>query len=470
MDFLTPNESRFFGKSDSETLQNVIDFAAESGEGQILIPRHNARTGENIWIIDKTVLLPSDCTVLLDNCHLRLADGVRENIFRNKNCGTPEGRTREGEQHGIRLIGIGNALLDGGEPNGLSEQLRRDHPEKYPHMSVNLLVWFSNVRDFEIRGLHVIESRWWAFCFVYCRWGRISNIDFKMHATLENQDGIDLRVGCEYITIENITGITGDDTVALTALNGFERDLAVEGKSKDIHDITIKNIISSTHGCSIIRFLCEDGIREYNITVDGVKDTGESIASAPIFLGSNTSSAHKFWRICPRKMGDFENVVIRNVSTCAQKGIMIAEPCRNVHLENFTFWGQTEVGFYFLDNFACENFTVRNVTYHAGTDNADCVFCISEEAAANMKDFSFSRIRAGKTKYIFRRGVIPVSDFLYEEPSVAYFTPEKPTLASAYGRYFRCAWGKVIENRPTDNRFTPELLKKRRPKNPNNKK
>ena len=227
------DESRFLGASDSETIQNTINAAHLDGIGKVVIPRRNPRNGKMLWMIGKTLLLPSDMTVVLDGCHLRLEDGVRENIFRNENAWTAEGNTLEGEQHDIRIIGLGNAVLDGGKPNGLCEQMHRDDPINNPHMQVNLLVFLHNVRNFEVSGFRCVDSRWWATCFMFCRWGMIRNLDMRMYGTLENQDGVDLRIGCEYITVENITGITGDDTVALTALprdTYFEGMLHVDGK------------------------------------------------------------------------------------------------------------------------------------------------------------------------------------------------------------------------------------------------
>ena len=348
----------FVGASDSETIQNAIDFADRQGIGKVTIPRISPISGEPIWIIDKTILLPSDMTVILDNCHLRLGDGVRENIFRNKNAWTDVGRTQEGEQNDIRVIGIGNAVLDGGKPNGLCEQLHRDDPEKYPHMQVNLLLFFHNVRNFEVRGFRCIDSRWWAVCFMYCRWGRISELDFRMYGTVENQDGVDIRIGCEYITVENITGVTGDDTVALTALPNdrmFEGELRVKGRSLDIHDITVRNVMSSTHGCGIVRLLNEDGAKEYNIKISDITDTGETIGGAAVLIGTTDKVLMKE----PHKMGEFKNIFIRNVTTSAQRVMSIREPVENMYIENVISSGQNERGFAFGCNFEAKMFTSR---------------------------------------------------------------------------------------------------------------
>lgn len=452
---ITPADSRFRGNTDSETIQNAVDYAAKSGMNRVVIPRFNPHTGQNVWVIDRAILLPNNMTVLLQDAHLRLADGVFDNIFRNENCLTPLGNTMQGEQSNIRILGEGNALLDGGEYNGLCEQMHRDDPEKYPRLSVNLLIFLHNVRDFTISGLNIIESRWWSICCIFCRFGRISELDFKMHATHENQDGVDLRIGCEYITVENITGITGDDTVALTALpnDGLvpETQLKVEGKSVDIHDITIRNIISSTHGCHLVRFLCEDGAKEYNITVDGVKDTGATISNSAIAFGAvNTEFAKEH----PRRMGDLYNIQVRNVSTNSQRGINFCEPIKDVLVENVTTYGENEVGLYFSKNFECDNLVIRNLNFRSDPETFNAVFNCNEFDAEKVKDFRVEHVRADSADYLFRSREFPVEDLVIGEIRVGRMHPTRAMLQSAYGRYHQFFYGKPIDNRPKDSRVT----------------
>lgn len=457
MEHIYASDPRFWGSTDSETIQNAIDFAAETGAGMVIIPRENARTGQKIWIIDRAILLPSDITVILEGAHLRLADGVRENIFRNQNAWTPEGNTLTGEQHDIRLIGVGHAVLDGGEPNGLCEQLHRDHPDEYPHMQVNLLVFLHNVRHFEVRGIQFIDSRWWATCFMFCRWGHIADLDFRMYGTLENQDGIDLRIGCEYITIENITGLTGDDTIALTALPyvaTFERLLWVEGKTFDIHDITIRNVIASSHGCALLRFLNCDGAKAYNITVTDLKDTGLSIAYAAILFGTgHAGGGEQFYGIRPHSMGEFKNVTVRGVTTCAQLGLSLCEPCENVRIEGLVTYGKNEVGLKFNPNFAAKNMVIRDCTFDAEPETADSIFIAPGCTDEALADLRIEDVRVGEADYVFRCRKLEVKDFVCAEPRKGWFTPENARLCSAYGRYHRYSYGKEITNRPPDNRF-----------------
>ena len=82
--YLSPNDPRFLADTDSKSIQNAIDAAEKGPIRTVRIPRVCARTGAEEWVIDKSILLPSNITIILEDCHLTLAEGVYENIFRNK--------------------------------------------------------------------------------------------------------------------------------------------------------------------------------------------------------------------------------------------------------------------------------------------------------------------------------------------------------------------------------------------------
>ena len=128
------------GVNDSQSLSLAIRKAKQTGVNRVLIPKHNQRTGGDLWEITETVRLPDDIELIFDNAHLRLADGVYGNMFANQNLGTLLGQTPAGEQRNITLRGIGSAVLDGGRYNGLSE--RSCSKEGLPHISVNTTLFF----------------------------------------------------------------------------------------------------------------------------------------------------------------------------------------------------------------------------------------------------------------------------------------------------------------------------------------
>ena len=105
--------------SDGQMLNRAIALAKSNGE--LTIPPVNPRTGEAVYMIDEPILLPSDFTVVLDNCHLKLTSDAQCNIFRNENLYRDGYKTIEKEQHNIKIIGRGKAILDGAGHNDIFE-------------------------------------------------------------------------------------------------------------------------------------------------------------------------------------------------------------------------------------------------------------------------------------------------------------------------------------------------------------
>lgn len=291
--FSDPNA---FSGTDSEKIQAALTDACRCGHRKVVIPPYNKERGENRWVIEKAIELPSDITVVIDNAYMVQADGVFDNMFIGENLRKPEGRLLSGTQKNIVLEGLGNAVLDGGSYNGLSESV--SETGTFPHISRNNMLLFSNVDGFTVKNLKVKHQRWWALCFLYCRNGYIGNIDFEADFTfvhpdgvrrayppegndiekyrsiyIKNADGIDLRCGCHNMVLENITGYTEDDSIALTALPGRTEELygVEDAKDKDIHHVIIRNVLTKTI-CANVRLLNQGGTRLHDILIDGVYD------------------------------------------------------------------------------------------------------------------------------------------------------------------------------------------------------
>lgn len=144
-------------------------------------------------------------------------------------------------------------------------------------------ILFANVSDFSIENLRIVDSHGWGISLEACWRGRVSHIDFDacmakeidgMLQNMENQDGVDLRNGCHDIVISDITGGTGDDLIALTAIaspqylpggglcNTHVMHSDWNRRERDIHDIMIRNVSGYSKGgiCWIIPFAA--GIRQ----------------------------------------------------------------------------------------------------------------------------------------------------------------------------------------------------------------
>jgi hypothetical protein len=273
-------------KNGTEHISNLILEALNNGSDSATV------TGD--WEIDSAVLLPSNFTLVLDGCHLTMADNCYSNMFVNEHHSTEIGKTVDGTDRNIKIIGKNGAVLDGGNYNGLSESTQKKNG--LPPIWKNNLILFTNVDGIEISGIFCRNQRWWALNFIYCANGYLHDIDFKacdvyidengiehhglilenyVGILVKNADGIDLRQGCHNFTIENVTGFTEDDSIALTALNGsLERTFTVEGLSPDICNVTIKNVSTAAY-CSNVRLLNQGDIKLHDILIDGITDTSK---------------------------------------------------------------------------------------------------------------------------------------------------------------------------------------------------
>ena len=342
----TPNEYISADASDSDMINAAIVAAAEAGCGIVKIPLYNKRRGKNLWVIDKTIMIPSHTRVILDGCRLEMADGVYAQMFANSEAFTANGRRYEGEQTDIHIEGRGGAVIGSGKDNGLDEYTSCKNG--MPHVSQNNLIYLHNVADFTITGLTVEDQRWWAMLLMYARRGEIRDIRFclkdkKPDGVWRNQDGIDLRVGCSDISIENISGETGDDMIALTALfrtGAFETRASVEGRDTDIHHVRINNVRGFTHQSALVRLLCHQRCNIYDISISDLFETGR--------IGKDPKCSHLIWlgedgyyATEEERMKSFElrNIVIRNVHSRAMCAVNFGSGVENVHISDIYVYG-----------------------------------------------------------------------------------------------------------------------------------
>ena len=360
--YISPNET--CGATDSESITLAIRRAKECGCNRVRIPRYNKRTDSELWMIESTVYLPDDIEIVLEGAHLRLADGVFCNMFANVNVGTPLGRTAAGEQSNITLRGESGAVLDGGEYNGLSE--RNCSKDGRPHISVNTTLLFVNVRGLTVENLSIINQRYWGITNIFVRDSVFRNISFRADLSridaegvhhpdelpksyeeiyVKNADGVDLRVGCHNILIENITGFTEDDTVALTALGGFEAELGymVEGGDADIHDVKIRNVAADPFVCAVVRLLNDNGYKLYNIEVVNIthvcpKDRTMRAGRCICIGDMKYASVHS-------SFGDTHHIVIRNVVSRAAYAVTLSKGLADSCIENLVVTEDGKYGF-----------------------------------------------------------------------------------------------------------------------------
>lgn len=343
-----------FAAGGAEYIAGLIDEAIENGTRTAVV--------RGKWEIDTAVRLPSHFTLILENCHLRMADGCFSNLFVNEHHDTAAGRTTAGTDRNISIIGRGEAILDGGKYNGLSEKTQRK--DGLPPIWKNNLVLFTNVDGFKIAGLHCRNQRWWALNFIYCANGYLGNLDFCSNdmgvdedgnvyhgltqskyaqILVKNSDGIDLRQGCHDIVIENITGFTEDDSIALTGLNGkLEKTFAVEGLPADICRVQIHNVATAAL-CTNVRLLNQGGVRLHDILIDGVEDVAKDSPHMDKGLYAVRIGDNHMYGDRHATCEETYNITVRNIRGGGQYVLSLAGAMKNLTLYGIESLGGTKM-------------------------------------------------------------------------------------------------------------------------------
>lgn len=352
------NLDSFIGDSDSDKIENAIK-ACKNGEFMLPSRAEIVKDGRDYWLLDRAVLIPENTTILLHNCKIKLSDNCRDNFFRSANCGL--GINNPEIIRNIHIKGEGLCVLEGADhprSTGDSSKVLAFPCPKRPEDLCRLADWvaaerkslgktsfwdehshsygtdagkkgesqrgdwrnigilFANAENWSIENLRLVDFHGWGISLEACAYGSIKNIDFDacmakeidglLH-NIENQDGIDLRNGCHDIMISDITGGTGDDLIALTAIAGPEEYLPGGSlgsthvlhndwtrRDKNIHNVLIRNVKGYSKGgiCFHIRLLAVE-TKIWNVVIDGVIDTSpEGFYSGGVLLLGEQDGAY----------------------------------------------------------------------------------------------------------------------------------------------------------------------------------
>ncbi|MBR9800442.1 hypothetical protein GYB59_01490 [bacterium] len=346
--FVTPND---FNGSDVERINQAIEVAAETGT-RVVVPRWNqsANGMRNLWLLDSAILVRSNTVLEFDNCHVKLSDRCRDNFIRSHNCGL--GITEIETIENVIIRGRGRVLLEGADrPRSTGDSAKTLGKRTYGSDAGkdgesqtgdwrNIGILLAHVEHFTIENLFLKDAHCWAISLERCAHGRVRDIEFDMTESRMidgkkwpnlNQDGVDLRQGCRDITLENITGVTGDDLVALTNIvgdvpAGTDRSTMVSGtafrEGDDIRNIIIRNVRGHSHGGHhVVRLLNASGLKIHNVLIDGLIDT--SPAGKPCKATLKIGDSNPVWGgVTP--VGDTSRILINNVSSASRHTILIA--------------------------------------------------------------------------------------------------------------------------------------------------
>ena len=327
-------------KSDSEAIELCL-ADAEKTEGEKTV----VFDGKD-YMIDRAILVPSDTSIIVDNCTIKQSDYVFDNVFRGNNLIIngidPYGRPIDVTPiHNIKIVGKGDAKIV-----GTDKPQTGYHPffKEYQTMTGDFWGWRTHMFSFsfgvgiEIAGLKIRQTMCWAISFDNCQKCYVHDIDIR--SNVKNGDGIDFRSGCNHCVVENITGFTSDDTVACTALSRgkIEKTLSRylsfsepyncshENIDTSIHHITIRNILTGGYHHGVI-CLSAYGNQLYDIDISNIKETTEGGREATVKVYTGYGEGYV--------KGDIHDIKINNVvSENAKYALMVACEAENLTFEN----------------------------------------------------------------------------------------------------------------------------------------
>ena len=276
--------------TDSEIMDKILEYTSKFKQRTITID-------ENINI-DKAILLPSNTTIIIDNCTIKQNDEVFDNVFRGGNVVLSTWDlyyvpTNINYFYNIKILGKGNARIEGCSVNKKHTDGTTMTGDKWggrTHM-INM----SCIKGFELGGIEFNKTRGWCVELEFVR-------DFYVHDLVvnsqwvKNGDGIDVRAGCQNGMIERISGATGDDTIAINSHirndlsypinnnfiypNEFTYKYNIEGRKLDpyfseIKNISIKDITKEGGQYHAIIILSMFGHKISNISIDNFKLSGD---------------------------------------------------------------------------------------------------------------------------------------------------------------------------------------------------
>ena len=296
---VTPEQ---FEGGDTSRINQAIDFAYNNNISEVVCNGN--------YFLDSAILLKSNIT-FINNGVITMNSGMRDNMLRaaSSTVGNP-----------INNIKIkGNGIFQGSGDNWGGDNPSDVGTERW--RSIGILL--PNCTNFELEGFTVKNSHCWGICLEQSRFGSIKNIHFDQNGEIPNQDGVNVRRGSHNIIIENISGITADDLIAVTNLilgptiNYLGNTIYETGKTNfDMYQIVIRNIngvvppkvkfgfVTAVNLYSGgITLLCEDGLKIHDVSIDGVNGYSQ------INLGIDFL---QYWVTTQATVDDMYNISISN--------------------------------------------------------------------------------------------------------------------------------------------------------------
>lgn len=307
--FILPTD---YTGTDTQKIQQAADDASSTKSPMKILKKDLANTP---WDIEDAITLGSNTTIYIEDAILKLTDTSRDNIFRSENCGVGIFSPYSVLEN-IHIIGTGTAQLEGADvPRASGDAGKNLHTTTDPGFTLsfgtdfgvggqtqtgdwrNNMIMFAYVNNFSVTGINFVNPHCYSFSMERCTYGIIRDllVDAPKTRTIpgygtqyvNNNNLIDVRMGCNNIFASNLRGFSDDDPMAIILVDigdtgGVFGEYQVTGNvygssNDDIFNISFQNMFLSTNAHHV-RLLINDsapGAKIYNIDVQNLTDNGD---------------------------------------------------------------------------------------------------------------------------------------------------------------------------------------------------
>lgn len=249
-----------------------------------------------------SIKIPSNRTIYLFNCKIKMANTSYDNFFRNSDM--TNGNTT------IKIIGLGNVELDGNAPNNNDSYVtygpintnvdNGGTPYRY-----NAFMW-CGVTGLEISGLYLYDNPHWQIQLQKCSNVKVYDIYSDHHTLIVNQDFIDFSHSSN-VEVYNIVVTCADDFSCMSSAgyNPVSWTSIVDWNKGDVYNISVHNahIYDMANGGALVP-IAGDGGKIYNINYSRILIS----IGGTIFYGSYTD----LWTTDPVKT-DIHDIVVNDI-------------------------------------------------------------------------------------------------------------------------------------------------------------
>lgn len=316
----------FSGNNIGEKVMDCMDFVKKSNGGYEVF---FGNTGE--YLINSAIEIPSNTTIKIENCTIRMADNIVDNIFRSANIIPNSTRPLYYCENYNTIDWVENIKIIGNNATIIMEE----NASIYGIRQVGwrgCTTYFIGVNGFEISGLTFIKNLYCSVMLCGCYNGSVHDIVYNTSRL--NGDGIDINVGAN-ISVYNLSGTTQDDTIYVGSLltpgritkQPTEVNIPVQPIHYDdtrfgstAHDIFIENI--NTNGGSHVLTLLASNYDVYNVSARQLSDTYDGtsgkFAIVKVYGGQYNGTYVQ---------GAIHNCTIREVTgnNCSQGAVFLSE-------------------------------------------------------------------------------------------------------------------------------------------------